>query len=74
MLEGWRYWRGCGCAEILSVEAGTRASTGGGGSASSTLLAHIRGTIVSDVVVIEFTFVLLDTAGGWVATDRETAG
>jgi hypothetical protein len=62
--------RGCGCTGIVSVEAGTGASTGGGGSASSALLAHIRGTIVSDDVVIGFTFVLLDTASGWVATDR----
>jgi hypothetical protein len=62
--------RGCGWAGIVSVGAGTGASTGGGGSASSALLAHIRGTIVSDVVFIGFTFVLLDTAGGWVATNR----
>ena len=65
---------GCGCAGIASVGAGTGASTGGGGSASSALLARIRGTIVSDVVVIRFTFVLLDTAGGWIAADREAAG
>ena len=49
---------------------GGGASTSGGGSASSALLARIRGTIVSDIVVIGFTFVLLDTAGGWVAADR----
>ena len=66
--------RGCGCAGIASVGAGTRASTGGGGSASSALLARIGGAIVSNVVVIGFTFVLLDTAGGWVAADREAAG
>ena len=43
--------RGCGCASIASIGAGTRASTSGGGSALSALLARIRGTIVSDIVV-----------------------
>ena len=40
---------------------------------SSGLPAHIRGMIVSDVVVIGFTFVLLGTASRWAAADVEAA-
>ena len=55
---------GCGCAGIASVGAETEASTFGGESALSALLTRIRGTIVSNVVVIRFIFILFDTIGG----------
>ena len=66
VLDGWRYWGvgGCGCAGIVSVGAETEASTFGGESVLSALLTCICGTIVSNIVVIGFIFILFDTISG----------
>jgi hypothetical protein len=81
--DGERWWdggvwgvRGSGRARtgVAGVWAGTGGSTGGAIGARSALLARVGCASVSDFVIIDVTFVLLDNAAGWAAANREAAG